>query len=141
MTVEADMRQTTLRPDTLPLLQRARLHDDGPSGWPAGSPVATLLLDDDDFRDLNERLGGEAGDRVLAEIADRLQERLCQSGVTTHLDSDRLAIRCEGLACGDPLTGEITRALADPLQVGLEVVEVRAQLDDVDIACLVGHAS
>jgi GGDEF domain-containing protein len=141
MTVEADMRQTTPRPDALPLLQRARLHDDGPSGWPAGSPMATLLLDGDDFRDLNERLGGETADRLLAEIADRLQERLCQSGVTTHLNTDRLAIRCEGLTCGDPLTDEITRALSDPLRVGPEVVEVRAQLDDVDIACLVGHAS
>jgi GGDEF domain-containing protein len=136
------MRQTTtLRPEALPLLQRARLHDEGPCGWPVGSPVATLLLDGDDFRDLNERLGAETGDRVLAELADRLQERLCGCGVTTHLDSERLAIRCEGLACGDPLTNEITRALSDPLRLGAEVVEVRAQLDDVDIASLVGHAS
>lgn len=141
MTVEADMRQTTLRPDALPLLQRARLHDDGPSGWPTGSPVATLLLDGDDFRDLNERLGAETGDRVLAEIADRLQERLCSCGVTTHLDTGRLGVRCEGLACGDPLTTAISHALAEPLHLGHEIVEVRAQLDEIDIVSLVGHAS
>jgi predicted signal transduction protein with EAL and GGDEF domain len=138
MTVEADMRQTTLRPDSLPLLQRARLQDDGPCGWPVGSPVATLLLDGDDFRDLNERLGGETGDRVLAELADRLQERLCQCGVTTHLDTDRLGIRCEGLACGDPLTTEIARALSNPLRVGNDVVEVRTQV--AEIGLLVGQA-
>lgn len=135
------MRQTTLRPDALPLLQRALLHDDGPSGWPMGSPVATLLLDQDDFRDLDDRLGGEAADRVLAEIADRLQERLCHCGVTTHLDTVRLGIRCEGLACGDPLVDAITRALSDPVRVGAQVVEVRAQLDDTNITDLVGHAS
>jgi predicted signal transduction protein with EAL and GGDEF domain len=135
------VRQTTLRPDALPLLQRALLHDDGPSGWPVGSPVATLLLDRDDFRDLDDRLGGEAADRVLAELADRLQERLCQCGVTTHLDAARLGIRCEGLACGDPLVAAIARALSDPIQVGAQAVEVRAQLDDALAVELVASAS
>jgi predicted signal transduction protein with EAL and GGDEF domain len=118
------MRQTT----TLPHLQRASLRDDGPCGWPAGGPVATLLLDAEDFRDLSDRLGGEAGDRLLVELADRLQERLCPCGVTTHLDATGLGIRCEGLLPGEPLTAEVSDALVHPLRLGSEVVEVRARL-------------
>jgi hypothetical protein len=112
-----------MHPTPLPLLQRARLRDDGPCGWPAGGPVVTLLLDGDDLRDLADRLGQEAADHALTDLADRLQERLSRLGVTTHLSAE--GIRCEGLDPRDPLAAEVGDALREPLQVGPEVVEVR----------------
>jgi hypothetical protein len=112
-------------PATLPLRQRAQLRDDGPCGWPAGGPVVTLLLDDDDLRDRAERLGAEAADHAVATLADRLQERLSPLGVTTHLCADHRGIRCEGLDPHDPLAAEVGHALREPLQVGAEVIEVR----------------
>jgi GGDEF domain-containing protein len=108
---------------TLPLLQRAQLRDDGPCGWPAGGAVVTLLLDHEDLRDLADRLGSEAADHALVDLADRLQERLSRFGVTTHLSTD--GIRCEGLDPRDPLAAEVGDALREPLQVGPEVIEVR----------------
>ena len=137
------MRQTTTtvrHADGLPILQRAELWDDGMAGWPTGGPVATLVFDADDFRDLGERLGDEAGDRVLVEISDRLQERLCPCGVTTHLDLVRRGIRCEGLTHEDPVADEIVQALVLPFRIGNQLVEVRARLE-VDAVRVVGQAS
>jgi GGDEF domain-containing protein len=114
-----------MQPTTLPLLQRAHLRDDGPCGWPAGGPVVTLLLDGEDLRDLTDRLGAEAADHAMADLVDRLQERLSRYGVTTHLAPDHLGIRCEGLDPRDPLAAEVGDALREPLQVGPEVIEVR----------------
>ncbi len=131
---------TTLHADELPILQRAELWDDGMAGWPIGGPVATLVFDADDFRDLGERLGDEAGDRVLVELSDRLQERLCPCGVTTHLDLLRRGIRCEGLTREDPVAEEIVQALVLPFRIGDHLVEVRARLE-VDALRAVGQAS
>jgi hypothetical protein len=136
------MRQTTpTHLDALPLLQRASLRDEGRCGWPAGAPVATLILDADDLGDVNERLGAETGDLVLAELADRLQERLCRTGVTTHLDREGPGIRCEGLSCGDPLPSVIAQALRAPFRVGREVVEVRVQVAALATGQLLDWAS
>jgi hypothetical protein len=87
--------------------------------------VVTLLLDGEDLRDLADRLGDEAADHAVADLADRLQERLSRYGVTTHLSADHLGIRCEGLDPRDPLVAEVGDALREPLHVGPEVIEVR----------------
>jgi predicted signal transduction protein with EAL and GGDEF domain len=109
------------------LVQRARLVDAPAPDRCTGGPVTTLVLDPDDFHDVADRLGPDAADRILVELADRLQDRLCACGVTTHLSHDGLGIECIGLA-GDPFVdADVVRALAAPLALGDELVEVRAQ--------------
>jgi predicted signal transduction protein with EAL and GGDEF domain len=108
------------------LVQRAQLVDAAQRDALTGGPITDLVLDPDDLADVNARLGWEAGDRLLVELADRLQVRLCSAGVTTHLDLDRLGIRCVGLACDHAVAADVVRALATPLELGAELVEVRA---------------
>jgi GGDEF domain-containing protein len=108
------------------LVQRARLVDVERRDPLTGAPVAELVLDPEDLADVNARLGGEAVDQLLVELADRLQVRLCAAGVTTHLDLDHLGIVCIGLACDHAVAADVVRALAAPLEVGRELVEVRA---------------
>ena len=108
------------------LVQRAHLVEAAHRDQLTGGPVTDLVLDPDDLADVNARLGWEAVDRLLLELADRLQVRLCATGVTTHLDLDHLGIRCVGLACDHAVAADVARALATPLEVGDELVEVRA---------------
>jgi GGDEF domain-containing protein len=111
--------------EQMTLVQRAHLVAAAPDRCTGGS-VTTLVLDADDFHDVSDRLGAEAADHLLVELADRLQARLCRCGVTTHLSHDELGIDCIGLAADHHVDAEVVRALATPLELGHELVEVRA---------------
>ncbi len=108
------------------LVQRAHLLASEERDRCTGAPVTTLVLDPDDFSDVSDRLGVESADGILVALADRLQARLCTAGVTTHLSHDQLGIVCIGLACDDHVDDEVVRALAAPIELGCELVEVRA---------------
>jgi GGDEF domain-containing protein len=112
--------------ETITLVQRAHLVDAPERDRITGASVLTLVLDEDDFHDVSDRLGVETADGILVELADRLQDRLCPAGVTTHLSHDHLGIVCIGLACDDRFDDDVVRALATPLKVGTELIEVRA---------------
>jgi GGDEF domain-containing protein len=112
--------------DRMTLVQRAHLVDAAERDRSTGAPVLHLVLDADDFSDVSDRLGGDAADGLLVELADRLQTRLCPVGVTTHLAHDHLGIVCIGLACDDDVSSDVVRALATPIELGSELIEVRA---------------
>lgn len=107
------------------LVQRAHLEAGG-SDRCTGGPVTTLVLDADDFHEVTDRLGREHADRVLLELADRLQDRLCRCGVTTHLSHDLLGISCIGLVGDQHLDADVSSALAQPLDLCDGLIEVRA---------------
>jgi predicted signal transduction protein with EAL and GGDEF domain len=111
--------------DRITLVQRAHLVAAAPDRC-TGGPVTTLVLDADDFHDVTDRRGTDAADRILVELADRLQARLCACGVTTHLSHAALGIDCVGLAADDHIDHDVVRALALPLELGDDLVEVRA---------------
>ncbi len=117
---------TIAAPDRITLVQRAQLVDAEERDRSTGAPVLHLVLDADDFSDVTDRLGGDAGDGLLVQLADRLQARLCPSGVTTHLAHDRLGITCIGLASDDRVSDDVVRALATPIELGSDLIEVRA---------------
>jgi len=59
---------------------------------------AVLMLDLDNFKQVNDTLGHPAGDRVIADIADVLGERMRATDVVARLGGDEFAIalpRCE----------------------------------------------
>ncbi len=66
--------------------------DEAISSWSAEAPVAVLLCDLDGFKQVNDSLGHEAGDAVIAEVASRLQQMCRQSDMVARLGGDEFVV-------------------------------------------------
>jgi len=60
-------------------------------------PHALLLLDLDQFKDINDTLGHPVGDHLLVAVADRLRRLTPPGGTLTRLGGDEFAVFVEGL--------------------------------------------
>ncbi len=54
--------------------------------------VAVLFLDVDNFKDINDLMGYQAGDQLLVEIAKRLQTATRESDIISRLGGDEFAV-------------------------------------------------
>ena len=82
--------------------------------------VAVLFLDLDRFKKINETLGHEAGDKVLQEIAGRLQGCLRRSDTVARLSGDEFGIILDDIKDSKyvtVVTRNIMEALAKPFLV------------------------
>lgn len=59
-----------------------------------GEAAAVLLIDLERFTDINNTLGSDNGDRVLREVARRLQHDLGADALVARLGSDEYAVLC-----------------------------------------------
>lgn len=87
----------------------------------SGTHVALLFLDVDGFHAINQRLGHEAGDEVLVQLAARLSGALRSTDVVARLDRDEFVVVCEGLDDPDHVrivTERIRGVLREPLPIG-----------------------
>lgn len=86
--------------------------------------VALLFIDIDHFKNINDTLGHDAGDRVLAEVGRRLSLFARPSDTVARFGGDEFVMLCTELSAGDDLQSigdRIMRALQEPLRDGYEL--------------------
>jgi diguanylate cyclase (GGDEF)-like protein len=82
---------------------------------------AVLVLGLDGFKNVNDTLGHEVGDRVLQEVGARLQATLSAEGTVARLGGDEFALLLPGLrhaADAVEAAGRVHAALQMPAEVG-----------------------
>jgi diguanylate cyclase (GGDEF)-like protein len=73
--------------------------------------LAVLFLDLDDFKTVNDTLGHAAGDRLLAEIGQRIAAELRAGDTAARLSGDEFAVLLEDITEDDAATVTATRVL------------------------------
>jgi diguanylate cyclase (GGDEF)-like protein/PAS domain S-box-containing protein len=95
----------------------------------SGIVASVLFMDLDDFKTVNDSLGHVAGDRLLTDVAGRLQQCLRSSDTAARLGGDEFAILVEDQANGpSQLATRVLAALAAPFELDGTQVFVRASI-------------
>lgn len=82
--------------------------------------VAVMLMDLDNFKTINDTLGHAWGDRVLVEVAQRLQNCVRKSDSVARLGGDEFTVILEGIAGKENcslVAQKILQAIAQPFDL------------------------
>jgi diguanylate cyclase (GGDEF)-like protein len=105
-----------------------------------GRPVAVMLLDLDDFKEINDTLGHELGDLVIQHVARRLAQAIAASGhdaVLARIGGDEFGVLVPGSqADAEQVAERLLTALDHPLEADSVALHLRAS---IGIACYPEH--
>ncbi|WP_412851741.1 putative bifunctional diguanylate cyclase/phosphodiesterase [Ectothiorhodospira shaposhnikovii] len=96
-----------------------------------GRLLALLFIDLDKFKEINDRLGHDAGDAVLKEAARRISRCVRTSDTTARLSGDEFTVIMGGLESGsgvDEVGAKILKALDQPFEVAGTRVALSASI-------------
>lgn len=85
-----------------------------------GKKMSLLFLDLDGFKEVNDRLGHEAGDQLLKQVAARLALCVRQTDTVARLGGDEFALVLSGLETDDSVTrttDAILKSLSTPFSL------------------------
>ena len=102
------------------VLSRVGLQHDLEQGHDGTISYAVLVADLDGFKGVNDRHGHEAGDRVLAEAARRMQEVVREDDVLGRLGGDEFLICLAGADLDEAVlvAERLVTAVSEPVEVG-----------------------
>jgi diguanylate cyclase (GGDEF)-like protein len=86
----------------------------------ADTPVAALFLDLDNFKDINDTLGHDAGDQLLTAVGTRLANALREGDTVGRLGGDEFVVLVEGasLAAGaEVVANRVLDVLSTPFEI------------------------
>jgi diguanylate cyclase (GGDEF)-like protein/PAS domain S-box-containing protein len=109
--------------------------------------VDVLLLDLDDFKEVNDILGHQAGDDMLIEVARRLRGCVPTADVVARLGGDEFVVLLTACPDADDIAGCIVRCLHVPVTINGTVLRPSLSLglaslgqDNVGASELLRHA-
>ena len=86
----------------------------------SGRQFALMLIDMDNFKQVNDTLGHQAGDQLLIRIADRLRENVRASDTVARLGGDEFVVILNDIEHAQSvaaITSKLARALAEPYEL------------------------
>jgi diguanylate cyclase (GGDEF)-like protein len=121
------------RAATLTFLDEA-LHD------PAGASTTVIFVDLDKLKPINDTLGHDAGDELLALTATRLAGILRREDIVGRIGGDEFLVVCRGLESPDSALAmghRVREALTAPAALRAGLIDVSAS---IGVACAVPGA-
>jgi diguanylate cyclase (GGDEF)-like protein len=91
------------------------------------SRCAVLLMDLDQFKEVNDTLGHHTGDRLLQEVGDRLRATVGERGLVSRLGGDEFAVLVTDLSdagAAEQLAHEVFSAVTQPVQLSTVMLAV-----------------
>ncbi|WP_409420407.1 EAL domain-containing protein [Pseudaeromonas sp. ZJS20] len=91
--------------------------------------LALVLIDLDQFKDINDSLGHEAGDELLKTLARRLQQQVRETDLVARLTSDEFALLLCHLKQVDdihPILEKLLAQLHEPMLIGQQALQIGA---------------
>lgn len=93
--------------------------------------IAVLFIDLDDFKDVNDGFGREAGDAVLCTVATRLQDHTRMRDTAVRIGGDEFAVlvsECYGEFELEELSTRLLSALSVPMIIGQQSISISASI-------------
>jgi diguanylate cyclase (GGDEF)-like protein/PAS domain S-box-containing protein len=84
---------------------------------PCGTAVDVLLLDLDDFKEVNDILGHHAGDQMLIEVGRRLRTCVRPDDVVARLGGDEFVVLLVGSVDAEAVAARIVESLRVPVWI------------------------
>ena len=129
------LRHQALHDDLTDLPNRTLLYDRMEAALTAaernGEPAALLLIDLDRFKEVNDTLGHDTGDRLLEEVAARLQGVVRRGDTLARLGGDEFAVLLRGLpdrGVAAELAGRLQDAIGRPFMLNGVVAVLDASI-------------
>jgi diguanylate cyclase (GGDEF)-like protein/PAS domain S-box-containing protein len=110
---------------------------------PGASPMAgcLLVLDLDRFKEVNDTLGHQVGDRVLLEVADRFRRMREQVDMVARLGGDEFGIYSSVLRTageGEEMAHALLENLGRPIEIGGARLRLRGSVGVAEVAPPIG---
>lgn len=104
---------------------KARLEEEIKRSKRSKLPFALLFLDLDHFKEVNDSLSHEVGDKMLVEVSKRIKNEVRESDIVSRLGGDEFAIiftELKELHSIDRITKNILDSLAQPYAIGVDQI-------------------
>lgn len=94
-------------------------------------PLALLFMDLDGFKEVNDSLGHEAGDRILSDVAERLADCVRANDTVARLGGDEFTVMLTGAEQRqdvEHVAQAIIDALAMPFHIGQQRIQISVSI-------------